>query len=73
LRRLRGQAGSGGETARAANRDLDSLCALFDAASPGEEQVGFKGSRRSCRSWSRSTIAADNRFDGRTARPAYNS
>ena len=52
LRRLRGQANSGGEPARAANRDLDSLCALFDAAEPGrgagrvQGRVGVPGGAR---------------------------
>ena len=64
LRRLRGQAHSGGETARAANRDLDSLCALFDAASRAEEQVGFKGVSAFLSELESLDIAADNRFDG---------
>jgi ATP-dependent exoDNAse (exonuclease V) beta subunit len=64
LRRLRGQANSGGEPARAANRDLDSLCALFDAASRAEEQVGFKGVSSFLSELESLDIAADNRFDG---------
>ncbi len=64
LRRLRGQAHSGGETARAANRDLDSLCTLFDAASRAEEQVGFKGVSAFLSELESLDIAADNRFDG---------
>ncbi|MEU4289672.1 ATP-dependent DNA helicase [Kribbella sp. NPDC026596] len=64
LRRLRGQAHSGGEPARAANRDLDSLCALFDAASRAEEQVGFKGVSAFLSELESLDIAADHRFDG---------
>ncbi|MFD3403873.1 ATP-dependent helicase [Kribbella sp. NPDC058693] len=64
LRRLRGQAGSGGEIARTANRDLDSLCALFDAASRAEEQVGFKGVSAFLSELESLDIAGDNRFDG---------
>jgi superfamily I DNA/RNA helicase/RecB family exonuclease len=63
LRRLRAQANSGGETARAANRDLDSLCALFDAAGRAEEQVGFKGVSAFLSELESQDIAADNRFD----------
>jgi superfamily I DNA/RNA helicase/RecB family exonuclease len=36
--RLRGQAEAGGSVARAANRDLDAICALFDLAARAEEQ-----------------------------------
>ena len=32
----------GGATARLANRDLDSMCALFETAARAEEQVGHK-------------------------------
>ncbi|TDC25600.1 ATP-dependent helicase [Kribbella albertanoniae] len=64
LRRLRGQAHSGGETARAANRDLDSLCALFDAAGRAEEQIGFKGVSAFLSELESLDIAGDNRFDG---------
>ncbi|MEU8224489.1 ATP-dependent DNA helicase [Kribbella sp. NPDC048915] len=64
LRRLRGQAASGGETARIANRDLDSLCALFDAAGRAEEQVGFKGVSAFLSELESLDIAGDNRFDG---------
>ena len=64
LRRLRGQASSGGELARTANRDLDSLCALFDAAGRAEEQVGFKGVSAFLSELESLDIAADNRFDG---------
>ncbi|GAA0621010.1 ATP-dependent DNA helicase [Kribbella sandramycini] len=64
LRRLRGQANSGGEPARAANRDLDSLCALFDAAGRAEEQIGFKGVSAFLSELESLDIAADNRFDG---------
>ncbi|WUJ71971.1 ATP-dependent helicase [Kribbella soli] len=64
LRRLRGQAHSGGEQARTANRDLDSLCALFDAAGRAEEQVGFKGVSAFLSELESLDIAADNRFDG---------
>ncbi|WP_433161116.1 ATP-dependent helicase [Kribbella sp. CA-247076] len=64
LRRLRGQANAGGELARAANRDLDSLCALFDAASRAEEQVGFKGVSAFLSELESLDIAADHRFDG---------
>ena len=63
LRRLRGQANSGGETARTANRDLDSLCALFDAAGRAEEQVGFKGVSAFLTELESLDIAGDNRFD----------
>jgi superfamily I DNA/RNA helicase/RecB family exonuclease len=38
--RLRGAAESGGPAARFAHRDLDALCALFDAAARAEEQRG---------------------------------
>ncbi|MFI5731888.1 ATP-dependent helicase [Kribbella sp. NPDC051587] len=64
LRRLRGQAHSGGETARTANRDLDSLCALFDAAGRAEEQIGFKGVSAFLSELESLDIAGDNRFDG---------
>ncbi|MFC0629068.1 ATP-dependent helicase [Kribbella deserti] len=63
LRRLRAQSNSGGEVARAANRDLDSLCALFDAASRAEEQVGFKGVSAFLAELESLDIAGDNRYD----------
>jgi superfamily I DNA/RNA helicase/RecB family exonuclease len=39
-RRLKGNVGRGGQAARLAHRDLDSVCALFDAAARAEEKKG---------------------------------
>ena len=39
---LRTRTQRGGATARLANRDLDSMCALFETAARAEEQVGHK-------------------------------
>jgi superfamily I DNA/RNA helicase/RecB family exonuclease len=63
LRKLRAQSNGGGEAARTANRDLDSLCALFDAAGRAEEQVGFKGVTAFLSELESLDIAGDNRFD----------
>lgn len=41
--RLREQASLGGESGRRANRDLDSICALFDIAHRSEEVAGLRG------------------------------
>lgn len=41
--RLRDQASLGGESGRRANRDLDSICALFDIAHRSEEVAGLRG------------------------------
>lgn len=42
-RRLRGGVERGGAAARAAHRDLDAICALFDAAARAEEQHDHAG------------------------------
>lgn len=63
LRRLRGATAAGGEPARAAHRDLDALCALFDAAGRAEEQVGFKGVTAFLSELESQDIPGDNRFD----------
>ncbi|HET7476524.1 MAG TPA: ATP-dependent DNA helicase [Dermatophilaceae bacterium] len=41
--RLQHEAGSSGEAARRANRDLDAVCALFDIAARSEEVSGLRG------------------------------
>ncbi|MDT0203951.1 ATP-dependent DNA helicase [Nocardioides sp. AE5] len=41
--RLRGQVDAGGGAARRAHRDLDAICALFEAAAKAEEQRGHTG------------------------------
>lgn len=41
--RLQREAGSGGDTGRRANRDLDAVCALFDVAARSEEVSGLRG------------------------------
>ncbi len=41
----RAAAGAGDAAALAADRDLDAVCALFDAAARAEEQVGHRGAR----------------------------
>ena len=63
LRRLRAQVGAGGDGARTADRDLDALCALFDAAGRAEEQVGFKGVTAFLAELESQEIPGDNRFD----------
>ncbi|HZO63671.1 MAG TPA: ATP-dependent DNA helicase [Kribbellaceae bacterium] len=63
LRRLRAQSAGGGEGARSAHRDLDALCALFDAAGRAEEQVGFKGVTAFLTELESQDIPGDNRFD----------
>ena len=63
LRKLRSQSAGGGETARAAHRDLDALCALFDAAGRAEEQLGFKGVTAFLAELESQDIPGDNRFD----------
>ncbi|HEY9562822.1 MAG TPA: ATP-dependent helicase, partial [Nocardioides sp.] len=44
-RRLRLQVEAGGGSARRAHRDLDAICALFEAAAKAEEQRGHTGVR----------------------------
>jgi superfamily I DNA/RNA helicase/RecB family exonuclease len=63
LRRLRSASSAGGEAARAAHRDLDAVCALFDAAGRAEEQVGFKGVTAFLTELESQDIPGDNRFD----------
>ncbi|HEY3005105.1 MAG TPA: UvrD-helicase domain-containing protein, partial [Kribbellaceae bacterium] len=63
LRRLRAQSSGGGEAARAAHRELDALCALFDAAGRAEEQLGFKGVTAFLAELESQDIPGDNRFD----------
>lgn len=64
LRRLRSASTSaGGEAARSAHRDLDALCALFDAAGRAEEQVGFKGVTAFLTELQSQDIPGDHRYD----------
>jgi len=44
-RRLAGAAAAGGAAGRSADRDLDAVCALFDAAARAEERAGHIGAQ----------------------------
>ncbi len=57
--RLRRSAESGGGASHRANRDLDSLCALFDTAARAEERRGHLGVRAFLASLSAQQIPAD--------------
>ncbi|MCW2784510.1 MAG: UvrD/REP helicase [Marmoricola sp.] len=57
--RLRRQAESGGPAAGRANRDLDSLCALFETAGRAEERRGHLGVRAFLASLAAQRIPAD--------------
>ncbi len=57
--RLRHQTELGGQSARLAHRDLDAICALFDAAARSEEQAGHVGLRDFLDTLSAQEIPAD--------------
>ena len=57
--RLRHQTELGGQSARLAHRDLDAICALFDAAARSEEQAGHVGLREFLDTLSAQEIPAD--------------
>ena len=57
--RLRHQTELGGQSARLAHRDLDAICALFDAAARSEEQSGHVGLREFLDTLSAQEIPAD--------------
>ncbi len=57
--RLRHQTELGGQSARLAHRDLDAVCALFEAAARSEEQSGHVGLREFLDTLSAQEIPAD--------------
>jgi superfamily I DNA/RNA helicase/RecB family exonuclease len=62
-RRLRHQTELGGQVARLAHRDLDAVCALFDAAARSEEQAGHVGLREFLDTLTAQEIPADTLTD----------
>ncbi|MGI8523828.1 MAG: ATP-dependent helicase [Nocardioides sp.] len=61
--RLRRQTELGGQSARLAHRDLDAICALFEAAARSEEQAGHVGLRDFLETLSAQQIPADTLAD----------
>ncbi|MFI7272534.1 ATP-dependent helicase [Streptomyces sp. NPDC049879] len=66
--RLERAARRGGAAGRNADRDLDAICALFDAAARAEERVGGRGARIFLDELEAHDIAADT-LAGRVVRP----
>ncbi|WP_129840674.1 ATP-dependent DNA helicase [Streptomyces sp. RFCAC02] len=66
--RLERAARRGGAAGRNADRDLDAVCALFDAAARAEERVGGRGARIFLDELEAHDIAADTRA-ARAVRP----
>ncbi|OEV05953.1 DNA helicase UvrD, partial [Streptomyces oceani] len=67
-RRLERATQRGGAAARNADRDLDAVCALFDAASRAEERIGGRGALNFLAEVEAQDIAADT-LTGRAVRP----
>jgi superfamily I DNA/RNA helicase/RecB family exonuclease len=61
--RLRHQTEQGGQSGRLAHRDLDAICALFEAAARAEEQAGHVGLRQFLDTLSAQEIPADTLAD----------
>ncbi|MEV8342042.1 ATP-dependent helicase [Streptomyces niveus] len=66
--RLERSALRGGAAGRNADRDLDAVCALFDAAARAEERTGGRGALNFLEEIDAQDIAADT-LGGRTVRP----
>lgn len=66
--RLERSALRGGGAGRNADRDLDAVCALFDAAARAEERTGGRGALNFLEEIDAQDIAADT-LSGRTVRP----
>ncbi|MGD9482453.1 ATP-dependent DNA helicase [Streptomyces sp. TRM70308] len=66
--RLERAALRGGAAGRNADRDLDAVCALFDAAARAEERIGGRGALNFLAELEAHDIAADT-LAGRAARP----
>ncbi|MFF0450117.1 ATP-dependent helicase [Streptomyces sp. NPDC004609] len=66
--RLESAALRGGAAGRNADRDLDAVCALFDAAARAEERTGGRGALNFIEEIEAQDIAADT-LSGREARP----